>query len=179
MQSWHRKNINRDTLGPYIGRKQHGFERSSLRSRRLELVGTRKNGRAKMRHARGEGCQIIRLGAGNDFRGPSGQALPHPSRVSLRRARSLFRPLLPSICFEGYERGDISGKKNVEDNENFKLLWDFSKQIDKKLDHNRPDIVFVDKPAEQELPHVTLILYALATEAWTSNRRKRSTSILM
>ena len=73
MQSWHRKNINRDTLGPYIGRKQHGFERSSLRSRRLELVGTRKNGRAKMRHARGEGCQIIRLGAGNDFLGLKGR----------------------------------------------------------------------------------------------------------
>ena len=88
---------------------------TNLRNRRLEVVGTRKNGRARRRH-------------------------PHPSRVSLARARSLFRPLLPSTCFEGYERGDISGKKNVEDNENFKLLWDFSKQIDKKLDHNRPDI---------------------------------------
>ena len=32
-----------------------------------------------------------------------------------------------------------------KDNENFKLLWDFSIQIDKKLDHNRPDIMFVDK----------------------------------
>ena len=45
--------------------------RDSLRSRRLELVGTRKNGRARRRHARGEG-------------------------VSLARARSLFRPLLPT-----------------------------------------------------------------------------------
>ena len=42
----------------------------SLRSRRLEIVGTRKNGRA--------------------------------SRVSLARARSLFRPLLPSACYAGY-----------------------------------------------------------------------------
>ena len=33
------------------------------------------------------GCQVIRLGAGNDFRGPSGQALPLPSRVSFSRAR--------------------------------------------------------------------------------------------
>ena len=42
-------------------------------------------------------------------------------------------------------KGVTSGKKNVEDNENFKLLCDFSIQIDKKLDQNRPDIVSVDK----------------------------------
>ena len=35
----------------------------------------------------------------NDFRGPFVRALPHPSRVSLARARSLFRPLLPSACY--------------------------------------------------------------------------------
>ena len=29
---------------------------ASLRSRRLEVVGTRKNGRARRRHARGEGA---------------------------------------------------------------------------------------------------------------------------
>ena len=33
------------------------------------------------------GCQVIRVGTGNDFRGPSGQALPLPSRVSFSRAR--------------------------------------------------------------------------------------------
>ena len=38
----------------------------------------------------------------NDFRGPSVQALPHPLRVSLARARSLFRLLLPSACYAGY-----------------------------------------------------------------------------
>ena len=38
----------------------------------------------------------------NDFRGPSVQALPHPLRVSFARARSLFRPLLPSACYAGY-----------------------------------------------------------------------------
>ena len=36
------------------------------------------------------------------FSGPSVKALPHPSRVSLRRARSLFHPLLPSACYAGY-----------------------------------------------------------------------------
>ena len=38
------------------------------------------------------------------------QALPHPLRVSLARARSLFRPLLPSACYAGYltvYRGNI------------------------------------------------------------------------
>ena len=38
----------------------------------------------------------------NDFRGPSVQAFPHPSGVSLNRARSLFHPLLPSACYAGY-----------------------------------------------------------------------------
>ena len=98
MQSWHRKNINRDALGPYIGPKNMDLKGGSLRTRRLEVVGTRKNGRTRRRHARGEGCQVIRLGAGNDFRRPSGQALPHPSRVSLARARSLFRPLLLKVA---------------------------------------------------------------------------------
>ena len=32
---------------------------------------------------RSRGCQVIRLGAGDDFRGPSGQALPLSSHVSL------------------------------------------------------------------------------------------------
>ena len=41
------------------------------------------------------GCQVIRLGAGNDFCGPSGQALPLPSRVSFSRANFFLCPLLP------------------------------------------------------------------------------------
>ena len=48
---------------------------SSLRSRRLEVVGTRK------KLAREKGT--------------------HPSRVSLACARSLIRPLLPSACYAG------------------------------------------------------------------------------
>ena len=47
-------------------------------------------------------CQVITLGAGDVFRGPSGQALPLPSRVSLSRARSFLRPLLPSACYAGH-----------------------------------------------------------------------------
>ena len=38
----------------------------------------------------------------NNFQGPSLQVLPHPSRVSLTRACSLFRPLLPSACYTSY-----------------------------------------------------------------------------
>ena len=49
-------------------------------------MGTRKNGHARRRHARGEEA-------------------PHPLRVSLARARSLFRPLFPSACYAGYSKG--------------------------------------------------------------------------
>ena len=31
------------------------------------------------------------------------------------------------------------------ENENFKILWDFSIQTDKEIRANRPDIIFVDK----------------------------------
>ena len=48
------------------------------------------------------GCQVIRLGAGEDFRGPSGLAFPLPPRVSLSRARSFSRPPFPSACYAGY-----------------------------------------------------------------------------
>ena len=33
----------------------------------------------------------------------------------------------------------------VLENENFKILWDFSVQTDKEIRANRPDIIFVDK----------------------------------
>ena len=36
--------------------------------------------------------ETVRLGAGDDFRGPPGQSLLFPSRVSLSRARSFLRP---------------------------------------------------------------------------------------
>ena len=103
----------------------------SLRSRRLEVVGERENGRARGRHAlfvRGQsfsvkifdrsrnGCQVIRLGAGKDFRGPSGQALPLSSRVSFSRARFfLVCPLLPSACYAGYiwKKNDTNGWNKI------------------------------------------------------------------
>ena len=54
------------------------------------------------------GCQVIGEGAGNDFRGPSVQALPLPSRVSFSRARFFLCPLLPSACYAGYfSRGGL------------------------------------------------------------------------
>ena len=55
----------------------------SLCSRHLEVVGTRKNGRARRSHL----------------------------RVSLARARSLFRPLLPSACYAGYPK--MTGNASV------------------------------------------------------------------
>ena len=55
------------------------FEFPNLRNRRLEVVGTRKNVRARRRHARGE------------------------EACSLARARSLFRSQLPSACYACYE----------------------------------------------------------------------------
>ena len=61
----------------------------SLRSRRLQGVGTRKNGRARRRHA----CV----------------------RVSLARARSLFRPLLPSACYAGYVFGGKGKVSSLKD----------------------------------------------------------------
>lgn len=46
--------------------------------------------------------------------------------------------------FEGSVKWYEHIPKNVEDNENFKILLDFSIQTHKKLDLNRPDIAFVD-----------------------------------
>ena len=41
--------------------------------------------------------------------------------------------------------------ERVLENEDCKLLWDFPIQTDKKLDHNKPDIVCVDKKAQETL----------------------------
>ena len=94
--------------------KSSGYRVFSLRSRRSEVVGERENGPGRGRLARGQsfsvktfdrsrnGCQVIGEGAGNDFRGPSVQALPLPSRVSFSRARFFLCPLLPSACHAGY-----------------------------------------------------------------------------
>ena len=71
------------------------------------------------------------------------------------RHDGLARALHWDLCKQhGFERSDKwyeHTPKKVEDNENFILLWDFSKQTDKKLDHNHPDIVFVDKENKNRL----------------------------
>ena len=106
---------------------------NSLRSRRLEVVGERENGRARGRHAlfvRGQsfsvkifdrscnGCQVIRLRGGNDFRGPSGQALPLPSRVSFSRARFF----LCAHYFQAPATQAIFGKKKTTQTDEIKSL---------------------------------------------------------
>ena len=73
---------------------------ASVRSRRLEVVGTRKNGRARGRHAKVEG---------NGFRGSSGQVLRLTSRVSLSCACSFLRALLASVCYAGFLINNVAG----------------------------------------------------------------------
>ena len=72
----------------------------SLRSRRLEVVGTRKNGRARRRHARGEVAPARKV---PENRFPPPLQLPPSPLACLPRARalSLFRPLLPSYILGG------------------------------------------------------------------------------
>ena len=62
------------------------------------------------------GCQVIGEGAENDFRGPSVQALPLPSRASFSHARFFLCPLLPRACYAGYPRVqiDMSHLKNLK-----------------------------------------------------------------
>ena len=61
------------------------------------------------------GCQVIGEGAGNDFLGPSVQALPLPSRVSFSRARFFLCPLFPSACYAGYfNKEQFLGFRNPE-----------------------------------------------------------------
>ena len=56
----------------------------SLRSRRLEVVGERENGRARGRHERGVvSCRVV--------------------RVCFSRVRVFVCPLLPSACYAGYD----------------------------------------------------------------------------
>ena len=60
------------------------------------------------------GFQVFRLGAGDDFCGPSGHALPLPLRVSLSRAHSFLRPLLPSTYYAGYNFPEASTRKECK-----------------------------------------------------------------
>jgi len=54
----------------------------------------------------------------------------------------------------GFEKGETWYKHTPEkvlENEECKLLWDFSIQTDKKLEHNKPDITVVDKKSQTTL----------------------------
>ena len=77
------------------------------------------------------GCQVIREGPGNDFRGPSVQALPLPSRVSFSRARFSLCPLLASACYAGY----LSPIPLPFSCHSFKFLW-------RKVNSKPPTIPF-------------------------------------
>ena len=81
-----------------------GTEVASLRSRRLEVVGERKNGRARGRHASGEGGSLSRARSFLSpqlFEAPATQAIYFHAHAHFR-LRSLF-----STCC----RGDTDGKK--------------------------------------------------------------------
>ena len=39
----------------------------------------------------------------------------------------------------------------VEENESIKILWDFSIQTDHQIDHNKPDIVYLNKTSKEAL----------------------------
>ena len=54
----------------------------------------------------------------------------------------------------GFERGEKwydHKPEKVLENEKCKILWDFSIQTDKKLDHNKPDILVEDKEKKEVL----------------------------
>ena len=63
-------------------------------------------------------------------------------------AKALHWDLCGQYEFERNDKWYEHSPENVEDNEKCKLLWDFSIQTDRKLDHNRPDIVLVDKQSK-------------------------------
>ena len=46
--------------------------------------------------------------------------------------------------------------EGVVESENFKILWDFTVQCDRKIEARRPDIVFVDKKERERLSYLIL-----------------------
>ena len=63
-------------------------------------------------------------------------------------AKALHWDLCGQYEFERSDKWYEHSPENVDDDEKGKLLWDVSIQTDKKLDHNRPDIVLVDKQSK-------------------------------
>lgn len=48
-------------------------------------------------------------------------------------------------CTEKYYEHFVETKMNVPENDKVKLLWGFSIQTEKRIDHNKPDILVLDK----------------------------------
>ena len=48
-------------------------------------------------------------------------------------------------CAEKYYEHFVETKMKVLENDEVKLLWDFSIQTEKRIEHNKPDIVVLDK----------------------------------
>ena len=74
----------------------------------------------------------------SQFGSPIGEILQSPSST-LSSARSRH----PSVCRVLRIRSRV--KKKVVESENFKILWEFTIQCDRKIEARRPDIVFIDK----------------------------------
>ena len=62
------------------------------------------------------GCQVIREGARNDFRGPSVQALPLPSRVSFSRARCFFVPTTSKRLLRRLDKATRDDREKAREN---------------------------------------------------------------
>ena len=78
------------------------------------------------------GCQVIREGPGNDFRGPSVQALPLPTRVSFSRARFSWAHYFQAPATQAMEPLVVKLEK-VLDNKFNKLVagdsWKFAFEL--------------------------------------------------
>ena len=60
----------------------------------------------------------------------------------------------------GFERANNWYEQKAEgvvENENFKILWDFTIQCDRRVEARRPDIVFVDKK-EREVVIIIIVI---------------------
>ena len=101
----------------------------------------------------------------------------HPSTecvVVTMKLCSIFCVVAPSLHRQYKERHDVVGwvihwevckeygvkcsdkwyehsPKSVEENEEVKLLWDFTIQIDREIHHRRPDIVIQKKKAKETI----------------------------
>ena len=80
---------------------------------------------------------------------------PSLRRQNIKRHDVVARAIHWEVCKEyGIECSDKWYKhspKNVEDNEEAKLLWDFTIQTDREIHYRRPDIVIQKKEAKETI----------------------------